>query len=250
MMAPPLSIGLPCAGRRASFRDGEGIVCRAGSNLSISFVIALLFHVGVFLMLLIFVSRKHFDEPPRVVSVVWLKTAQADSPNLAAQPVVLAKPLRAEQKSIQPKTLPIRVASESDSASLAPVQTPTEQTKAADGLAPAPVLRHEAKSAPVPPVPPEPVSAPRFDADYLSNPAPEYPADSRMLREEGRVFLRIHVSEEGLPDEVTLQRSSGFPRLDQASVAVIWRWKFIPARQDGKAVAATVVVPINFTLRR
>ncbi|MDO8298873.1 MAG: hypothetical protein Q7T64_04170, partial [Lacisediminimonas sp.] len=36
-------------------------------------------------------------------------------------------------------------------------------------------------------------TAPRFDADYLSNPAPAYPPLSRRAGEEGQVMLRVFV---------------------------------------------------------
>ena len=62
------------------------------------------------------------------------------------------------------------------------------------------------EAAPPPPPPPAPappaaapaataapatVTAARFDAAYLNNPRPGYPALSRRLREEGQVTLRV-----------------------------------------------------------
>lgn len=90
---------------------------------------------------------------------------------------------------------------------------------------------------------------PGFAAAYLSNPHPEYPPLSRRLSEQGTVTLNIHVTAEGKADKVVLQQSSGFERLDKAASDVVWRWRFTPARQGGKNVAAWVLVPIQFTLR-
>ncbi len=42
--------------------------------------------------------------------------------------------------------------------------------------------------------PQAPLSIPRFDADYLDNPAPRYPPLSRRMREEGVVLVRVYVS--------------------------------------------------------
>jgi protein TonB len=95
---------------------------------------------------------------------------------------------------------------------------------------------------------PAPVSAPLFDADYLHNPPPRYPPAAQRLRESGRVMLSVQVSAAGLPERVELAASSGSPRLDQAALETVRRWRFVPAQQGGKAVAAGVLVPIVFRL--
>lgn len=92
-------------------------------------------------------------------------------------------------------------------------------------------------------------SLPRFDADYLSNPAPSYPPLSRRLREEGKVMLRVWVDTTGRPCQIELKTSSGSPRLDQAAQAAVWRWQFIPARNGSEVVGAWVLVPITFVLK-
>ena len=90
--------------------------------------------------------------------------------------------------------------------------------------------------------------APNFSAGYLSNPKPEYPALSRRLREQGLVRLRVHVTEEGRANEITLQDSSGFDRLDKAALDAVKRWRFRPAQRSGTPVAAWVLVPLKFEL--
>lgn len=92
------------------------------------------------------------------------------------------------------------------------------------------------------------ITQPRFDADYLANPAPRYPALSRRLSEQGTVQLRVHVLANGSPDAIELKRSSSFSRLDEAAKEAVMRWRFIPAKQDGQNVAAWVIVPIAFSL--
>lgn len=89
----------------------------------------------------------------------------------------------------------------------------------------------------------------RFDAGYLQNPAPTYPAISRRLGEEGRVMLRVFVESNGLPSKLEIRTSSGSSRLDQSALDAVQRWKFVPARRGDEAVAAWVVVPIVFNLR-
>ena len=92
------------------------------------------------------------------------------------------------------------------------------------------------------------VQPPRFDAAYLQNPEPEYPALSQRLGEEGRVLLRVLVSPEGRADQVELKQGSGFARLDAAALVAVRRWRFQAARRGTEIVAAWVIVPITFHL--
>ncbi len=92
------------------------------------------------------------------------------------------------------------------------------------------------------------VIPPRFDAAYLQNPPPDYPSLSRRLGEEGRVLLRVLISPEGLPRDIQLQTSTGYPRLDQAALQTVRRWRFVPAMRGDEALAAWVLVPIRFNL--
>ena len=90
--------------------------------------------------------------------------------------------------------------------------------------------------------------AARFDAAYLNNPPPVYPPVARRRGEAGTVRLRVAVSAEGLPDAVSLQLGSGSHWLDRAAQEAVRRWRFVPARRDGTAVASTIIVPIVFRL--
>ena len=94
------------------------------------------------------------------------------------------------------------------------------------------------------------VTAPRFDADYLNNPAPVYPNMSRRLREVGVVQLRVRVNAAGEPLDIQLFKSSGYARLDDSARAAVQKWKFQPARRNGSAVEAWVIVPVEFSLTR
>lgn len=106
----------------------------------------------------------------------------------------------------------------------------------------------------VPPAPsfaetPAEATPPRFDADYLDNPKPVYPALSRRMGEQGKVLLRVRVDAAGRASEVLVHSGSGAERLDQAALAAVRRWKFVPARLGDVPVAATVLVPIVFSLK-
>lgn len=97
--------------------------------------------------------------------------------------------------------------------------------------------------------PPSVVMPPRFDADYLENPAPVYPALSRRIGEEGRVMLRVFVDASGAPNRLEIKSTSGSQRLDAAAIEAVRRWTFAPAKLGEKFVDAWVLVPINFSLR-
>lgn len=92
------------------------------------------------------------------------------------------------------------------------------------------------------------VVAPRFDAAYLNNPEPDYPSLSKRLGEEGRVLLRVLVTAEGFAELVEIRQTSGHPRLDQAALTTVKRWRFTPARRGDERLAAWVLVPLSFQL--
>jgi protein TonB len=123
-------------------------------------------------------------------------------------------------------------------------------------VAPAPVPVQPAAPLPTPASAPAGKKAeapqetpPRFDADYLKNPAPVYPNMSRRLRETGTVQVRVRVSAMGEPLDVQMAKSSGYGRLDEAALAAVKKWKFQPALRDGAASEAWVLVPVEFSLK-
>ena len=59
------------------------------------------------------------------------------------------------------------------------------------------------------------------------NPAPPYPWAARRLGQEGGVLLRIAISKMGQPTRVEIQRSSGYPLLDESALTTV--------RQIGRA---------------
>lgn len=122
------------------------------------------------------------------------------------------------------------------------------QTSAPSPAADAPPVKEAPPPAPAPAAPAT-ISQPRFDADYLLNPAPVYPALARRMGEEGKVLLRVFVEPAGRPSSIEIKMSSGSTRLDQAAQDAVWRWKFVAARRGEEAIGAWVLVPIVFNLR-
>lgn len=62
-------------------------------------------------------------------------------------------------------------------------------------------------------------------------------------------MLRVLINQEGKPERVEVQTSSGSARLDDAARQAVLRALFQPYREDGKALSVFVVVPINFSLQ-
>ena len=103
-----------------------------------------------------------------------------------------------------------------------------------------------------PPPPPKPVAvtAPRSNP-RRPNSQPPYPAISKRLGEEGVVTLQLYVTENGRVAEAKVQKSSGFPRLDDAAVREAKRnWRFIPAMKGNEAVAAWMSINVRFELKK
>lgn len=99
----------------------------------------------------------------------------------------------------------------------------------------------------IPPnVPPTPMQL-----AYRNAPPPVYPRAALQRQLTGTVLLQVLVDIDGQPIEVSISRSSGHRELDEAArLQVLKRWSFQPAIQNGKAVQALGLVPIEFNLRR
>jgi protein TonB len=125
---------------------------------------------------------------------------------------------------------------------LAPVETPVA----------APALHHAITSNP-----PRTASAPAVDrsipkqiatVEYLREPAPRYPPQSRRLREQGLVVLRVVIDERGVACDIDIESSSGHARLDLAAKEAVSRAAFRPYIEDGMPRRALVLIPIEFSL--
>jgi len=123
---------------------------------------------------------------------------------------------------------------------------PQQQLAAPETSAPSVAAMVPAIAAPATPA--TVATEPRFDADYLDNPAPVYPAMSHRMEESGKTVLRVYVESNGRPSQILVKASSGSPRLDQAAQDAVRRWKFVPARRGDEAVGAWVLVPIDFNI--
>lgn len=199
--------------------------------------------------------------PPVMVTLITPEPAPEPPKPEITPPKPLPAAPKPVKKKVQPKPekrpdpVPV-VQPEPQLVSRAPDPVPAPAVAAPpEPTPPAPVVE-----TPPPPAAPQPavtkaepveeeVDPPKFNADYLDNPAPRYPPLSRRMGEQGRVLLRVHVAAAGTAMEVTLHKTSGFERLDRAALETVKQWKFVPARQGDKPVSAWVIVPIQFNLK-
>ncbi|MFZ5565950.1 MAG: energy transducer TonB [Pseudomonadota bacterium] len=92
------------------------------------------------------------------------------------------------------------------------------------------------------------IELPSSDAAYLNNPKPAYPALSRRLGEQGKVVVRVLIGVDGTAQQAEIRTSSGYDRLDQAALATVRSWRYVPGKRNGTAEAMWFNVPINFVL--
>lgn len=186
-------------------------------------------HLGLALILL----AAKTVVPPVAELPLMADLLQAPSPVPLNRQLPVVKPSPFPEKTTPRPSLPLEASRSSLAADNAPVAAP-----------------HESKAAPAAAPATETISQPRFDADYLNNPAPAYPPLSRRAGEEGKVILRVSVSPQGSAEGVEIKTSSGSPRLDESAQKTVRTWKFIPAKRGDSAIQSWVLVPIIFKLEK
>lgn len=76
---------------------------------------------------------------------------------------------------------------------------------------------------------------------------PEYSERARQAKFQGTVGLRIIIDEKGNPREIMVTRPLGLG-LDEKAIEAVSRWRFKPARKNGKPAAVEAFVDVNFRL--
>jgi periplasmic protein TonB len=200
------------------------------------FVAAL--HVLFLYLLTLEPTREAIKQATAIMATLIVEQPKIDiKPNTLPKPLLIKVPSATIKPTVVPMPIPL-IAQPSDLVSTPDVSATTSATQAS--------TKPEAlASTGAPPA----VIPPKFDADYLDNPAPTYPALSRRLGEAGRVVLRVFVDPNGLASRIEIFTSSQFDRLDQAAIEAVRRWRFAPALLGDKPVSASVLVPVNFSLR-
>lgn len=192
-------------------------------------------------------------EMAQVIMASTIVQAQAE-PAVRAQPQAAEKPeVRPQPTPRAPRPQPVEptptpaVQAESAGATALPV---TANKQPGDATTATPTTT-QANAAPVRQAGPAAAPAlvlPSADADYLNNPPPAYPRQSKRMGEQGTVVLRVLIGLQGTAEKAEVRSSSGFARLDQAALETVQRWRYAPGRRNGSPEAMWFNVPVRFIL--
>ncbi|MCU0924379.1 MAG: TonB family protein [Burkholderiaceae bacterium] len=130
----------------------------------------------------------------------------------------------------------------------APIASQPEAPPAPAAAIEAPGSRALAAVAQRSPMPTAPRAVPHPEVRYLVPPAPVYPAASRRLGESGEVHLSVEIGVDGYARHLSVQRSSGFSRLDASALVAVRAARFVPYLDGGVAVVVWTTVPVAFEL--
>jgi len=90
------------------------------------------------------------------------------------------------------------------------------------------------------------VSVADLSTSVTSSVRPRVPLESRRKREAGTVFIRVTLGLDGRVEQASVSRSCGFPRLDEAALEAVRRWRWSPKTVSGEPVRVSGIVPIDF----
>ncbi|AVR16903.1 TonB family protein [Burkholderia sp. SIMBA_043] len=197
--------------------------------------------------------------PPKSVEVQSI-TAQLIPPEPIAQQVAAEsiaqpappKPVPRVKPKAEPK--PVQKAAKPTPQPLAPSPAPSPTPAPAADPTPAP-----AAPAAVAPTAPAATPAPARETMQVSAPKnvaalqcnfvkPDYPSMSRRRGEAGTAYVHFVVGVTGKIESVELQKSSGYPRLDDAALDAMRATTCRPYIENGQAIRAARTQPYNFGL--
>lgn len=101
-----------------------------------------------------------------------------------------------------------------------------------------------------PPAPPKPrgITAP-VSIGAAHNCEKQYPPLAVRLSQEGTTTVRFLVNTDGSVSNVQVARSSGHEMLDQAAIGCAGAWRYRPALQEGRPVAAPWTTAVQWKLK-
>ncbi len=79
---------------------------------------------------------------------------------------------------------------------------------------------------------------------------PVYSLASQLAHEQGTVTLRVLVDAHGVPSQIRLVGSSGFPRLDQSALEAVKRYRYASPAHEGRAADSWATARVEFDLLR
>lgn len=87
---------------------------------------------------------------------------------------------------------------------------------------------------------------PSVAASYQHRPLPPYPPLSKRLGEQGTTLVEVWIGTDGLPQQASVRKSSGFDRLDRASVDAVMAWRYNPGKRGTSPQAMAILIPVRW----
>ena len=216
-------------------------------------------HTGVFVFVLgvhalaLWALGSGWLQPPVQIATDHVVSAQVIA--LQADPVPAVAAAQPKAPVPEPKPQPIkrkilstkRAQAEDVPKVVEAAQAPVTPSSSAQENAASSTQGEASKSSAQAGVPQERIE-PSSNANYLNNPKPEYPPLSQRMGEEGTVRIRVFVLKNGTAQEASVQKSSGYPRLDAAALKAALSWRYVPGTVGGDARDMWVITPVRFKL--
>jgi protein TonB len=188
--------------------------------------------------------------PAEILVEIMTAPAAPPAPEPAPQPQPKVQAKAPTPQPVQPTPTPAATPQPSPAPlAIAPsAAAPAATAAAPTAVAAAPAAASTGTAVSAPPTPAR-VELPSSSADYLNNPKPPYPTLSKRLGEQGRVIVRVWIGTDGIASQASVKQSSGFDRLDQAAVATVLKWRYVPGKRGGVPEAMWFDVPVNWVLQ-
>jgi len=194
--------------------------------------------------------------PPKSVEVQTI-TAQLITPAPIAQQVAAEsipqpappKPVPRVKPKVEPK--PVQKAAKPTPQPVAPSPAPSPTPAPAADPTPAPAAPAPAAPAATPGPAREtmqvsaPKNVPTLQCNFVK---PDYPSTSRRRGESGTAYVHFVVGVTGKIESIDLQKSSGYPRLDDAALDAMRSTTCRPYVENGQAIRAARTQPYSFGL--
>ncbi|WP_419684563.1 energy transducer TonB [Burkholderia theae] len=200
--------------------------------------------------------HRNAPPPPKTVEVQSI-TAQLIAPAPIAQQVAVEsirqptppKPVPRVKPKVEPKPVPTAVKPTPQPVAQSPAPSPT----------PAPAA--DPTPAPAAPAPAAPAATPSPARETMQINAPKnvptvqckiieppYPSMSRRRGESGTALVHFVIGVTGKIENIELQKSSGYPRLDEAALDAIRASTCRPYVENGQAIRVARTQPYSFGL--
>ncbi|MGC3027235.1 energy transducer TonB [Burkholderia sp. DN3021] len=200
----------------------------------------------------------HRNAPPPKSVEVQAITAQLITPAPIAQQVAAEsipqpappKPVPRVKPKVEPKPVPKAAKPTPQPVTQSPAPSPTPAPAAADPT-PAPAAPAPAAPAAAPGPAREtmqvsaPKNVPTLQCNFVK---PDYPSMSRRRGESGTAYVHFVVGVTGKIESIDLQKSSGYPRLDDAALDAMRSTTCRPYIENGQAIRAARTQPYSFGL--